>query len=117
MDECVASQFLKVQLDTWPLRRQLEDIKKYFTRTKPALTLEQHEKFKKQHQNISMSLDQVITQCHHARMDLSVKQFSQIDKYLEKAQTHLANASIGLAEYKLAIKNTTGKDFDLKASL
>lgn len=117
MDDCVASKFLEIQQQTWPLRRQLEAIKKYFVYKKPSLTTEQHEKFKWHQQTISKSLDHVLAQCDHARMDLSGQKFSQLDEYLKKAQVHLNQASTELADYKSAIKIALAIDFDNTAAL
>lgn len=117
MDEGIANKFLEIQLKTWPLRRQLDTIKKYFTHKKPILTTEQHEKFKWHQHTINKSLDHVLAQCDHARMDLSEQKFSQLDEYLQKAHAHLNQASTELADYKSAVNNTLGIDFDKKAAL
>jgi Mg2+ and Co2+ transporter CorA len=117
MDDCFANKFLKLQQETWPLRRQLDTIKKYFTYKKPSLSVEQYEVFKSLHHTICESLDHVLTQCDHARMDLSAQKYSQIDKYINKAQSHLDQATKELNHYKLELKNTLKIDFDIKAAL
>lgn len=117
MDDSLASKLLELQQQTWPLRRQLDTIKKYFIYKKPPLTTEQHEKFKWHHQTISKSLDHVLSQCDHARMDLSRQKFSQLDEYLKKAQIHLNQAATELSDYIASINNTIGIDFDKKATL
>lgn len=117
MDDCVSTKFLILQQNTWPLRKELVHIKKYFAHAKPCLTSEQHEKFKWHHHSISTSLDHVINQCDHARMDLSNSKFSQIDDYYKKADAHLQQATAGLIDYKLAIKNILKIDLDARASL
>lgn len=117
MDDCVSTKFLRLQQNTWPLRKELVQIKKYFAHAKPCLTTEQHEKFKWHHHSISTSLDHVINQCDHARMDLSNSKFSQIEEYYKKAEAHLQQATAGLLDYKHAIKNILKIDLDAKASL
>ena len=117
MDDCFANKFLKLQQETWPLRRQLDTIKKYFTYKKPILSVEQHEAFKWRHHTVCEFLDHVLTQCDHARMDLSAQKYSQIDKYINKAQAYLDQATKELSDYKLAVKTTLKIDFDAKAPL
>jgi hypothetical protein len=117
MDDCVSTKFLRLQEKTWPLRKELEHIKKYFNRNKLSITTEQHEKFKWHHHSISTSLDHVIKQFDHARMDLSNSKFSQIDDYYKKAEAHLQQATTGLLDYKHAINNILKVDLDAKAAL
>jgi hypothetical protein len=117
MDDCVSTKFLILQQNTWPLRKELVQIKKYFAHAKPCLTTEQHEKFKWHHHSISTSLDHVINQCDHARMDLSNSKFSQIEEYYKKAEAHLQHATTGLLDYKHAINNILKVDLDAKAAL
>lgn len=117
MDECIIKKFVALRETTWPLRRELEFIKKYVSRTKPQITTEQLEKFKWHHHEVSKFLDHVLTQCDHANMDLSAHKFSHLDDYYSKAQIALDKAHKEFSDYKLVIKNVLGKDLDTKAGL
>ena len=113
MDDCIANKLVEVQKQTWPLRGQLEVMKKFFIyHKKNTLTNEQQERLKWHHHAVTKSLDHVLTQCDHARMHLAEQKFSQVDEYLKKAHAHLKQASVELTDYKLVVKSLVGIDFD-----
>lgn len=117
MDDCFSTKFLKVRQDTWPIRKQLDDIDKHLFRKRPILTTEQFTKFKSQHDTIITYLDNVVKQCDHANMDLFGQKFTKLDKYFGEAQAYLRLASEELGYYKEILKEALKIDFNAKSAL
>ncbi|CAN5160731.1 hypothetical protein BH09DEP1_BH09DEP1_1590 [soil metagenome] len=112
MEDFELQRTLELQKHTWPLRHDLNKLKKITARSKCNLNNEQQEKLEWYNGTITSSLDEILKQCDHVRMNISQKKFSLIEAQLQTAQAQLAKARLELTEYKTIVGDTLKIDIE-----